>query len=482
MPRLTLLRADKQGIFALLTTASVSSLASKFATGNVPELNESRAMQPVRTEELLVRLNQAANNEFSLEELVPLVERAHSSAQKSWERFIHEQTENVEMPIETRETIAVALESYLDCLLEIREAANKGQQGPLASLAREAEMRVKTIRKAQDSHRQTLASGPTLFPYLNRLLLQYNAVRHGKDAQRLLVLLKDSPSFIQWIRTEVKSRSVDHIDMQLVFQLRQFLEALHNSVLKNEALPDIEDDLGDLASQIAGSLARPRVESKELGPTTIPSVNQVLEALSTWTGNSEEFEFILSLMGQCRNSLRTVTPVSSPPFVVESLNRLLACLDTLEQCLMEQIGFDQLVQSASKVEIAAKSLAEAVDNFEMNRLRNTTPFSDTTKGLSPMFRSVLQPGYNFLDGRADVDLVLQASEHLENSAIGIQNEATRTKAGDKRLEAIQQALGFMREASGMLRELATSGNPKWIDIATGLCFQATDHLSEAGIE
>jgi hypothetical protein len=439
-------------------------------------------MQPIRTEELLARVGQVVAGIDPPQEVIPLIEATMSSTEQNWQRFLLESTEDAEMPTETRERIAKALEDYLESLTRMRQAAGSEDLALLATTLDEAEKDVTAIRQAQDDHKATLSAGPTPFPYLNRLLIQYAAVRQGADSMRLVALLDEASSFLQWIRTELATREVDPSDAQTAFHLQQFLEALQGAVLADEALPEVHNDIIELASHLAGLLTQPLLEAEEPGPTPIPAVNQVLQALSSCTGSPEEFDFLLSVLDQCRNYLRTILPVTSPPDVVASLNAVLASLDEMERCLREQIGYEELVASATDLESSATALSNTLADCQDTDEAGSSEFTSMTEGLHVMFRSVLRPAFAFVDGGSDPDTIFAASEHLERAASQMQAEAQKATQGDERLDGIQEALELMNEAAEMLRELASTGNPKMLEIATGLCHQASGLLNEAGIK
>lgn len=439
-------------------------------------------MQSVRTEELLVQVGQAVAGHQSPQDLVPMIEVVAATTQATWQKFLIETTEDAEMPAETREAIAKALEDYLDSLERMREAASTEDLQALAGVAQDAQQNVESIRAAQDAHKAALAQGPTSFPYLNRLLIQYAVARDGGNSMRLRALLNDSGTFTQWLRTELAGREVSPEEAQSVFHLQQFLDALQQAVEGDGELPDIEEDLADLAAHLQTLLVLPSTDAHLVGPTPIPAVNQVLHALSSCSGSQVEFDFLLSVIDQCRSSLRGILPISSPSDLVSHLNTVLENLARMEECLTQQIGFDELVTSATDLEFSANALDQAISDSRGSS-RGAEEYSPQTEGLHPMLRSVLEPAYVFLDGGGDADTVFEASDHLELTATSMRKDAAeRGIEGDERTLAIQDAVEFMNEAAEMLREVATNGNSKLLEMATALCFQAAARLQEAGIK
>jgi hypothetical protein len=426
-------------------------------------------MQPIRTEELLARARQASQ-EGNTTALVPLIDGVLATTHETWQKFVLTATEDPEMPAEVREAIAKGLEDYLDSLGKMKEAAQTDNGPQLSEAASEAEKCVQAVRSAQDVHKANLAQGPTPFPYLNRLLIQYEAVRQGGDSQRLLALLVNGTSFLIWLRKELACRAATPADTQSVFHLQQFLEALQAAVESHQALPEVEDDIVDLATQLATALAEPPLGS-DGGPTSLPAVNGVLGALAECSGEVEEFEFLLSFMDQCRNSLRGLVPISSPTDTVSKLDSVLGSLDRMEHALRHASDFEELVTAAGELEVSGNALGDALSAGQ------ATSFVDQTEGMPVFFRSILEPAYQFLNGQGDADTVFAASEHLESSATDMQRQAGGLDAADPRMDPIQETLELMNEASGMLREVATSANPKGLEIATALLFQAAEQIS-----
>ena len=302
-----------------------------------------------------------------------------------------------------------------------------------------------------------------MFPFLNRLLL------HGADSPRLSALRKEAPGFLHFLRQDLAARGAAPSEGHAVFQLQQLLEGL----------PASRDEVVAVAQRIAGTLsASPRPE--EPGPTSIAAVNQVLQALSSCSGAEEELDFILALATQCRNSLRRLAPSSA----VEPLNLALGSLERMERAIRETRDFEELLAAASELEASANALAESLEPVLATSLdeADSKEFDRRTKGLSPLFRSVLEPGFSFLSGRIGGDPVLAASDHLDQVASQIYREATRHPIKDRRLELLREALESMQDAAEALRSLESSRDPQTFEVATTLCFQASEQLNQAGIK
>lgn len=434
-------------------------------------------MQTVPTEELLARFRRAVVGEETPQFLLPLLESAILTTRQKLEHFLSETVDDAEMPEAFREKIALALETYLGTLQQATMVAKEGRQEALGAVLEELEHRVQAVRASQLEHREALAQGPTAFPYLNRLLIQYSAVQEGADSRKLRNLLEESSSFLQWLRQEILARSLSPGDAQKVFHLQQFMGALQHAVLNLGKLPDVQDDIADLAGDLAELLTQPLLEDPEHGPTDIPSVNQIFQALSTSSGTAEELNFLLSLLDQCRHSLRATLPASSPTEVMTVLGSLLRSLDKMESCLRSQTDFEDLVQAATELESAAQSLTFALQASPLNP--NT--YDEKLDGLPILFRSVLAPAYAFLDGQSDADTLFAAADYLESAALEVQKNASTVGGSDPNLSSIQESLDLMREAAEMLRELASNGNPKMLDFAQAACLEAAGRLREAGL-
>ena len=223
-------------------------------------------------------------------------------------------------------------------------------------------------------------------------------------------------------------------------------------------------------------LVAPKLEDKR-GPTQVEAVNLVLEALSACTGQSQEFDFLLSTISQCRDYFRSSFPLSTPDQVLENLKPILSNLDAMEYCLKEQNDFNQLVRAATDLERTTNDFLKSSENREEQAL----DFVSETEGLPMMLRSLLEPAFRFLDGSVEIDVVFEAADHLETMVSQMQHQASLVQS-DVKLESIQQALQLMQETSEILRELAETGNPQLLDYAQDLSRQVAAHLQEADLE
>lgn len=423
-------------------------------------------MQQMRTEELMARAREAAESGDAAS-LCPAIESVISGTRKTWQQFVLTATEDPEMPAEARDAIASGLEAYIDCLEKMLSYAREGAGADLARTVEEAQNCVLRVREAQDAQRTRIAAGPTSFAYLNRLLIQYEGVRRGGDSQRLIALLDGGSTFLVWLRKELDSRAADPTDLQLVFHLQQFLEALQSAVDSQQDLPEVQDDIVHLASQLAAPLNQPPLESPA-GPTPLAAVNGVLQALSECTDRPEEFEFLLSFIEQGRDSLRAAVPISSPPETISLLNAVLANLDRMEQSLRHTGDFEELVAAAGELEESGILLGQTLHGAE------EADFVEQTNGMPLLFRSILEPAYRFWAGTAGAEMVFDAADHLQHSAAEMQHSVFQLDGSDERAQRMQEALELMTEAAEMLRELASNGNEKALEVATGILLQASE--------
>ena len=434
-------------------------------------------MSAPRTEELFTILSGVLSGQRTTEEAVEFVQSTQSDIQGKWQEFLVQATDDPEMPVPTREKIAKALEDYLDCLERLFLSLQADDAASLKLEIDTAKLCVESLRAAQNSHRDDIASGPTGFPFLNRFLIQYDAVRRGKNSHGLFALLAESPSFLVWLRKELSARETNPEAVQAVFHLQQFLEAVQNALEGSDSLPEVQDSIIDLSEQIAVGLAPPRLDDQHDGPTDIPAVNQVLEALSSCTGASDEVGFLLSLIEQCRSHLRAATPVSSSDRFLRNLGEVLSSLDTMEHCLTHPSEFEELVAAATDLETNAQAFSGALLAEGEHK-----EYSDSTSGLPMMMRSVLEPGYQFLAGECDAQVVHQAAAHFHTLVTKMEQDLKSVGDPDERVESLNEAIAYMNEALSMLEQLAETGHPKLLETATALCHEAAAHLRHVGVK
>lgn len=415
-------------------------------------------------------------------DMAPLIESVELTTQHTLRQFLADAEYDIEMPVPTREKIAEALNEYLGGLARMRQASLAEDPRALSLSVDEAERNVNSVRSAQTEHQATLTEGVTVFPYLNRLLTHYAVARQGGDRGRLLAMLKDSPSFVQWLRFELAARNVSPVAAQQIYHLQQLLEAVSATAQSGGPLPDIEQDVTELAPRLAGLLEEPLRPGAEKGPTPIPAVNRVFQALEICTGADEEVDFLLTVIRQCRTSLRSVVPPGGMLLVMRRLNFVLSSLDKMEHCLRERTGFEDLVASAGQLEASAKTLASTVAaSAPAPAAPQPIPASPHTQGMPVLFRSVLDPAYALAAGQCDADTVRAAAQHLDDAAAKMQKETAKISQADARLEAIQEGLQLMREAAETLRGLAASGNAAMLEFSRTQCRQAIERLEVAGV-
>lgn len=398
----------------------------------------------MKTEELLMRLRRAAEGEEPRADVAPLVDQVVMFTTLTLHRFSAD--ENPEMPAETRETITDGLKAYLETLGRVRAALNgEDELGPLLD---ETQERVNAVRAAQLAHQAQLAQGPTVFPFLNRLLL---------PSPNWEALKQEAPGFLQWVRSGLRVRTVSPVDAQVVVKLQEALEAL----------PQVDaGQLSELAHRLAAILAEPPREERS-GPTPIASINGVLAALDDRENGDA---FVLQHLTECRLSLRQAVPVSSSADLLGALQTVLATLDQLERAVREKLEFEEVLMAAFLLENHANSLADIWASSQ-------APAGDIcfVKGLPALFQSVLDAGTDFLAGRIDGDTVLEASEHLELAVGQMQRQTEAVK--DARVNTLAQAYEMLREAAESLRALAATGDAGCLEIASSLCVQADEIIN-----
>ncbi len=185
------------------------------------------------------------------------------------------------------------MEEYLESLRGV--ARSDDPAGALEVV----EAKILQVRAAQTTQQQRLATEPTLFPFVNRLLLHYQTVREGAHPRRLAQILEEAPNFLRWLRLELADRLVPPKQTRAVFHLEQLLEAIEGLLENGEELPPIESEVVELASGLTGWLAEPSPEAHQ-GPTPIPAVNKLFQAVEACVGEPEEIDFLCAIVGQAR--------------------------------------------------------------------------------------------------------------------------------------------------------------------------------------
>lgn len=433
-------------------------------------------MHAVSTEELLARARLVAAGEGSSLELTSALESATTSTLQSLQRFLTDSEGDASMPQEMRHAISQGMEGFLQALQALQRATVQNDLSALQEALAEAESKVQEVRSAQLAHQASLAQGPTVFPFLNRLLMQYQSALEGGDRQRALELMEGKVAFSQWLRNSMVARAISPVDAQIVYELQTLLDDVEFALRERAELPAIESVFIELSSAIAGLLSEPIVSAEE-GPTPVAAVNQVFEALSACTGAGEEVEFLYSVMAQCKNSLRTMVPANSSEQALAALTAVLQALDRIERCLREGTGYDDLVEGSGALEATAIELYQAAGDSRLE----PAGFSESTDGLPPFLRSILLPAFAFLDGGADSDTIFSACDHLDQTASNLLKQTSMSDQGDERVADLSHAAEAMREAAEMLRGLASNGDERLLNLALGLLHESSEKLRQAGV-
>lgn len=376
----------------------------------------------------------------------------------------------------------------------LREDLRKGLDDYLAGLARlqpdtpvqtiknlipELQQAVKAIRSAQQEHERLLSEGPTLLPFINRFLLHYEAARGGYDSTGLRKILDDYPTFLQWMTRELERRDVDPSVGQIVFQFRQFMGSVKEALEVGGELPAVHEDIVEIGSALADALLI-EPHSQVDGPTPIAAINRLFEALGQATGDEEELGYFLSIIGQCRQYLRTVCPTRSDPELFQALGSILSRLDHMERCLEGGEGYDALVACAEGLEVDAQRLSSLVEAVSQREAWSSELYEQHTSDLPVFFQSHLLPAYQFVEGQADADAVVEAAEHLEASMAFYQSLLEQAEEGEGR-ESLEQALALIGEVAKLLRTFSEQGEQALLTFASGASRQATQLLTDAGV-
>lgn len=430
-------------------------------------------MKAPRTEELLTKIRSVLHEDEPPESVIPMLEAAGQAMQHTRNEFLRQSQDDPEISEQVREKISGALAHYIENLLELHGFASGGDLDALDAGLEKTEQAIGQVRAAQDEHRVAIATGVTLFPYLNRVLFQTSTVRDGAGSDRLLALLAEAPPFLKSLRTELGRRDVSPMRSQVVFELQQTLDNLQATLESGSPPSEVEAEIEDAAAQLAGLLSEPLLESTDPGLTPIQPINQILEILG---GSEVDSEYLLVLISQCQDYLRSLLPAASPPERVEKLNEVLATLDALANWASGsgdsediQTVLETLVSGATEL---TATLADAqLDGFEQ--------YSESVGDLPPVFKSALINGHLYLDGQGSADNVYASSEHLYSSASEVLAQTEEFPSDDPHLNSLREAVDMMREAADLLRELAENANPQYLEIASDLCHQAAERLNQA---
>lgn len=432
-------------------------------------------MRAPRTEKLLTLLRCFHAGEEESDDVLSALEMTYENIRRTRQMFLIESANDVGMSSFHRERIGETLKTYLDTLNMLLEAVADSDSEQIDILIDEVERNVSDIRAAQDDQRAELAQGPTHFPFLNRVLLEYEAVRAGGDKKNLVTLLGKSSIFLRFLRTELGARGVSPLKIQSVFHLQQALESLELALVEERESTNVRSELEELSGQLAGLLASPLLASSDSGPTPFPGINQVLVALTTVSDSREDTEYFSQLVDQHQHQLRASVGLSCPAEHLDLLDLVLDDLGELKQCVLDGASRDEVT------EIRTELMTNAIELFDIlgGNEDPTEAYSDSLDGLPVLFSSLLLPAFRFLDGQSSADDVYNAAEAMEGAVDELIESTDGLPQEHEAYDLLQDAFESMREVAEMLRQLAECADRQYLEIATSLCYHAAESLSQA---
>lgn len=422
----------------------------------------------------LVRYAQGQESEQSVRDVVG--RNATLTLQRKQKFEIDYPPGNPEIDPRLRAELEQGFQDYLVSLEELSE--NFGADS-VSRLLPELQKAVRSIRTAQLEHERNLVDGATPLPYLNRFLLHYDRTRAGGDSANLKSLLSEHTTFIQWLSKELAKRQVALSGNTLVFQLRQFFSSVGAALEREEALPDIHQGLVEVGNELARALLADPL-SQQVGPTEIPAVNQLFEALATLTGDPEELGYLLDLIEQCRHYLRTLCPTRSRPAILQALSDVLTTLEEMARVLTHERNFEQLESLAERLEAQANGLYQTVQAELQTQGFESSEYERQTADLPPFFRSALLPAFRFVETGDGLEDLEAAADFMEGSVDYYSTLLENAEREDTR-EALEQSMALTRDAAALMRSLTEEGNPTFLTLLCSACRQASVSLRQAGV-
>lgn len=343
----------------------------------------------------------------------------------------------------------------------------------------ELQRAVKALRGAQVEYQQSIAEGPTVLPYLNRFLLHYEVVRGGEDGSKLQTLVAEHPTFLQWLSKELAKRDVDPFTSTLLYQLRSFFSSVESALSTGEPLPEVAEDISEIGRILAEALLV-EPHQTEQGPTPIPAVNQVFEALANLTGDHEEIGYMLDLLSQCRYSLRSTCPTRSKPEVIQALSDVLSTVESMEAVFRGQGSFEALEGYAERLESQANTLHAMVQEIVAGEVFKSELFEEHTRDLPPLYQSLLLPAYRMMEAGGSPAEVEDAADYLEDNTDYYESLLAQAPDEDSKV-LLEESLASARDAAKLLRNFAEEGNPALLSLICLNLRQSTEKLRNAGV-
>lgn len=398
----------------------------------------------------------------------------------SEERHRQFQTDFPEGSLELSAELRKALDEGFRDYLRVLTALSQELSSETATRALpELQQAVRKIRTAQMEHQQNLAEGPTMLPYLNRFLLYYNHARSGGDKEGLVKVLSEYATFLQWLSKELARREIDPAINALVFQLRGFFSSVERGLAAGEELPAVAEDITELGQVLSEALSAETTGGQQ-GPTQIPAINQLFEALATLTGDHEEMGYIMSLIAQCRRYMRATCPTRSSADIIKGLGVVLGRLEQMERIFEGREGFEALEECAEQLEHETNRLFALVQQQTQSEKFESPLFEEHTEGLPPFYKSLLLPAYRMVEAGGQPEQVEAAADFLEASSEHYQSLLAQLDSEDSKL-SLEESLASARDAASLMRALAEEGNPALLPLISMHCRQSTEKLREAGV-
>lgn len=464
-----------------------------------PAANFGRMVENAsRTRKLIEEARRVVREQSSASALVPLLDEVVAEATEAAMRFEADSTGNPEVQAAERTAWSKCFKDCLQALQTLRDGLDEGNPARILTATEAVEKAIAALRDAQTTHQRIIASGPTAFIFLNRVIAQFEHLQEaGTDRRFALALMADVPEFLTRLEKDVSAARGAAFDeeralnaQRAVVLLAQELEALKKALGKNNA-PTFQAaarrKLVEAAATVTTFLQEMVQTTLASGPTAIMPVNMMLTAIEGLRNERISTLEFLDALTYGRTDLQALTASTSATEVVHARDAVNEVIERIAQAAREH-DLERLQNEAELLKGAAYNLAlflnvsstSAFDDDEL--LLDVVEHGGTApgeQGLPRSLQDVLDAGTAFLAGGADRELVLEAAARLDRMSSHFREIANNVVDQSGAMPTVHEGVSLIEDAAASFRTLAQTGDTRALDAARALLTQAASLFKAA---
>lgn len=450
-------------------------------------------------QQVLQLAREVAAGTASAPDLYPLLDSLSGDVKNAAAQFEENAVGNPEIDPTTVDLVLGAFQSYQKELAKLRLAAESADTAAITAATDAIARAIETISTSLNGYQEAMQNwNPTPWRYLNRVVMHFTYfITDGHETRHTVTLLKDLPAFLQEMKRDIGTVESPRDQQQAVTALQKIetacgtllssLPALAKTdgVKRGAALEPVRNSLLEASGMLAAALGVQVQRELSLGPTGVMVVNGVLRAADKFARGEMDAATFAAVVKRCHDGLNAFLPLNPDPLVIDAAEAVKVELERIEtadrQTEALQNAIDSLTSAAHNLAmyVSASSMPEweheesILDMMTDGEVRPTVTQPST---MPPLLESLMRVGNDYLSsGRKD--LILKGLEMLDSSVSRFTDRAARLAEDDPGKPILQQSIDYLRDASGSMRELLKTRDPRALEAAEWLMRRACEGLA-----